>query len=180
MNLSSFVLSLLCVFSLNLVSAEADTEKITLVRFDEKPLEFLYGSWKGQMSSSDNGILIHGAATAKGGGGDSVSLDLSDVHGLALCFRILPENKASGINVILYSEEGHASGYSFSLKNGPTNATTMIVALNKPFFRPADAPEGYVNLSAITKFQIQGNYQDAAPLAVELIRLEAVPAPSIP
>ena len=149
-------------------------EIVVLANFAEKPLEFLYGSWSERMDRNLTGIQIAKGATAKGGGGASMACDLSLLHGLSITLKVLPENMAAGVNIILHSPDKRASGYSFSLEEAPVNSTTMIVDLSKPFFQPNDATNGHADLSNITRFQIQGNFKDDAPLAIEFEVLEAV------
>jgi len=156
---------------------------VELASFADQSLDFTYGTWKENVKKTDNGIEISGGATAKGGGGGKADVDLSEMRSLAVTLQVLPGNRASAINVTLYSADKHASAYTFSLKGAAGKSKTMTLALNKPFFQPKDSPSGHADLAAITSFQIQGNYEGEQALAIEIERLEAIgakPAPAAP
>ncbi len=159
-------------------SAIPSKEELELASFDKIPISASYGSWKQMVISKETGIEISGTATAKGGAIVDTSADLSSFHGLSITLKVLPSNQAIGLNVILQGPDDRASGYRFELGAASEKATTMKVALEKPFFKPLSAINGHVDLMDIQKIQIQGDYKDDAPIAIELIKLEAYPAPS--
>lgn len=168
-------LSLLaCLLSSSaLRAAPAGTPPITLTAFATEAFAYSYGTWEYSVEPTDEGLRVAGGATAQGGGGGPLDIDLAGSRRLLVTLRKLPGHRADFINLILMGEDGTGSGYRLPLASVTEAWTTLRIDLRRESFRPPDMPNGPLTLARVLGYQLQGTFADQAPVALEFSRIEA-------
>ncbi|MCU0792532.1 MAG: hypothetical protein MUE42_06715 [Opitutaceae bacterium] len=169
----------LCLAPLSPVLHAADEgDIITIKSFeDHEGFVYAYGSWEGQIQTMAEGVLIAGSATATGGAGGELLVDVSRAKNIFITLRTLPENRAQTLNVILMDRSGHGAGFVLNLAKVGTEWTTLQLDMARQSFRPPDMQPN-PDWSAIAGFQIQGNHSGDAAVAVQIRSICAAPPPS--
>ncbi|MDF7807313.1 PEP-CTERM sorting domain-containing protein [Pontiellaceae bacterium B12219] len=150
----------------------------------DKPVDQFQSFTDGDVSGQEVLPIGEGAPTASGGAGRlNLALDLSGTRSLELTARLLPSNEARVIQVLLFNDNGTIEKFNFY--SSSFNSSTFTTA--RVDFDLASTTETVsgLDLSAITAYEIQGNYWDTdgskdAAFNVQFDNLNAslIPEPS--
>jgi hypothetical protein len=139
----------------------------------------------GSVSGQEVLPIETGSPTANGGAyRNGLNLNLSGTLSLELTARLLPNNEASFIQVLLYDGDGTVNKYSFSSSNFNAATFTTVRVDYSDFYTSTGGTEG-LDLTAITSYAVQGNHWDTggakdAAFNVQFDNLNAsvIPEPS--
>lgn len=140
---------------------------------------FVYGSWSGQLATSDEGVVISKEADHTGGAGFTVSppLNIQDIPIEKLFAvvraKLLPESTAQKVGFLLCSNPGSDSSvWQFPLSSLSTEEFTDVeIALSD---NPAHIRDAGVNLSNIMEVQVQGDYTNPGIIGIILQSIKII------
>jgi hypothetical protein len=146
-----------------------------------------YNSWVLPPTEGSNvwnswGLGVSGTATSSGGlvfntkgSGGAFSLDLSSYDTITIDAKGLEGNEVTAFNLIFFSEGGTTKGtlLSFTLPSASHPGSTLSVNRSAGTL-PWGVTE-LANWSAITEYQIQGNFNAPTAFAMQYTNLQAVP-----
>jgi hypothetical protein len=129
------------------------------------------------------GLGVDGTATSSGGlgfntnGNGTFSLNLSAYNAITIDAKGLAGNTATAFNVIFFSEGGTAKGtlLSFNLSSPSDPGSTLSANISSGTI--ASGATALANWSAITEYQIQGNWAAPAGFAMQFTNLQATTVP---
>ncbi|WFB37778.1 PEP-CTERM sorting domain-containing protein [Kiritimatiellota bacterium B12222] len=170
---------------------------VLITDFDSfNPLSFPYGgaSWATPVAQfdyfTDGSVtgqqvlpIAGGNPTVSGGAWrNGLSLDLSGMSELELRARLLADNEAGSIQILLFDADGTYMRYTFSASyyNTSTFDSGRVDVADGVIAAPGSVPG--LDLAAITAYLVQGNYYDSGGAAdakfnVQLDQLLAVSVP---
>lgn len=158
-------------------AASDDTDIIPIKSFDENEgFAYAYGTWLDQIQTTTEGVIIAGSATAVGGAGGELFIDIRRAQNLFVTLRKLPGHRAEVINIILMDHSGRGAGFVLGLNKVSSEWTTLQLDISRQSFRPPDMlPDP--DWSAISGYQVQGNHSGEDTVAVQIRSICAAPPP---
>jgi hypothetical protein len=150
-----------------------------------EPVQQFRSFTDGSVSGQEVLPIETGSPTANGGAyRNGLNLNLSGTLSLELTARLLPNNEASFIQVLLYDGDGTVNKYSFSSSSFNAATFTTVRIDYSDFYTSTGGTEG-LDLTAITSYAVQGNHWDTggakdAAFNVQFDNLNAsvIPEPS--
>lgn len=147
----------------------------------DQPFLFAYQAWEGKAKVADGKALLNGIRT-RGGAGCNLTLDASAKTALspALVLRVGAANQAKRLVLLLVDSHGANARWQFALPVAGEAFTTVIPASGGDLAHPDASEKGRFDLSAITQWQLCGDWAEDQPLAVEVDRILLVGDQDVP
>ncbi|HEX8235694.1 MAG TPA: glycoside hydrolase family 9 protein [Abditibacteriaceae bacterium] len=140
-----------------------------IVSFNE-PFLFAYSSWENKVKTETGVALLRGEGlTGQGGAGFNVNLDLrAEADNLPLLrVRVGANNKVPELRVRFLDNKEAQSGWEYVLPAPGTGWVTVMPRDGASFAAPNIREKGTLDLSKVTQWQLQGDW-NAGALDVEV------------